>query len=101
MLPGHHFIDPVSGAACELVIPADGSGALYPSADGAGKIGVRHPGCQVLADIAVELDAFYCPPPGCGYSGRISGVQVLDMMRETRIAIRVTIPPRAGQAGPA
>lgn len=53
------FTDPISGEECALVIPAGG------------RPGIAHPRCPALADLAVELDAFYCP--ACGWNGRVSG----------------------------
>jgi hypothetical protein len=66
--PGRFFTDLASGAECELVIPL--GGRVYPR-DGEPQIGVAHPECAELADLAVELDAFYCR--FCQWNGRISG----------------------------
>lgn len=59
------FLDPVSGHGCELVAED-------------GITGIWHPGCDRLADIAVELDAFYCP--ACKANGRVSGTWCADML---------------------
>lgn len=81
--PGLHrevivgFSEPVRTKWCELVIP-DG-GRVFPSADEP-KIGVRHPDCDELADLALELDAFYCQ--SCRYNGRISGAWAHDVIRD-------------------
>jgi hypothetical protein len=68
------FTDPIRGAECVLVIP-----------DG-GRPGVEHPGadgpCVVLAEISLELDAFYCRL--CQWNGRISGAWAADMIRAAR-----------------
>lgn len=72
------FTDPAGGGRCVLVVP-DG-GAVFPRA-GQPKIGVEHPRCGLLADLAVALDAFYCPPSrGCGYNGRVSGAWCRDVI---------------------
>jgi hypothetical protein len=67
------FTDVAGGARCVLVVPPD-AGAGYPQL----RAGVEHPGCGQLADLAVELDAFYCP--GCGYNGRVPGGWCLAMI---------------------
>lgn len=56
------FIDDVQGGECTLVV--------YPQA-GAPRAGVAHPRCEALADLAIDLDAFFCPL--CHRNGRISG----------------------------
>jgi hypothetical protein len=71
----HLFTDVAGGAGCVLVVPA--GGAVYPR-PGQPKIGVSHPGCGLLADLAVELDAFYCP--GCRYNGRVPGGWCRDVI---------------------
>lgn len=81
------FTDLVRMAECELVIPPGGQ--IYPAAPGQPKIGVAHPGaagevCVVLADIAIELDAFYCPL--CQWNGRISGAWCLDLLDRVYLA---------------
>jgi len=77
----HPFTDDVSGQPCELVIPPGGK--VHPDAPGDPKIGVRHPSvpgeaCIVLADLEIELDAFYCRL--CQWNGRISGAWAADMI---------------------
>jgi hypothetical protein len=79
------FTDPVRGAGCVLVIPVPG--LVYPAAPGDPKIGVEHPGapgetCIRLADLALELDAFYCPL--CQWNGRVSGGWASRMISEAR-----------------
>jgi hypothetical protein len=74
--PGRYlFTDVAGGARCVLVVPA--GGAVYPR-PGQPKIGIEHPGCGLVADLAVELDAFYCP--GCGYNGRVQGGWCRDVI---------------------
>jgi hypothetical protein len=70
------FTDPVSGEECALVIPPGGS--VYPAA-GQPKTGVAHPRCAVLADLAMDLDAFWCP--ACRWNGRVSGAWCADVIR--------------------
>ena len=67
--------------ACELVIPPGGH--VYPR-PGQAKIGVAHPGCPVIADLAVELDAFWCP--ACRRGGRVSGAWCADLIRAAATA---------------
>jgi hypothetical protein len=71
------FTDPISGRECELVIPENG--AVYPGA-AQPKIGVRHPGCGWLADLAIEYDAFFCP--ACNFNGRASGAWAARMIKK-------------------
>lgn len=52
------FTDLVSGRVCELVVPE--GGAVFPR-EGQPKTGIMHPGCGTVADLAVMLDAFWCP----------------------------------------
>ena len=73
------FVEPISGDQCELVIPP--GGRVFPE-DGAPKIGVDHPGCIELADLAVHIDAWFCPK--CSRSGRVAGNWVLDLMDASR-----------------
>ncbi len=70
------FTDLVRMQACELVIPPGGH--EYPR-PGQAKIGIAHPGCPELADLAVELDAFFCA--ACGWNGRVSGAWCMDLIR--------------------
>jgi hypothetical protein len=73
------FTDLVSGAACALVIPPGGQ--VYPAVTQQdAKIGVSHPGCDLLADLCAELDSFFCP--ACRWNGRVSGAWAVDMIRE-------------------
>lgn len=69
------FVDPIRNAPCVLVVPPEGR--VYPS-EGESKIGVRHPDCEVLADLAIELDAFHCQ--SCGRGGRVSGGWAIDVI---------------------
>ena len=69
------FTDPASNAECALVIPP--GGRVYPR-PGEAKTGVAHPGCPAIADLAIGLDAFWCPK--CGWNGRISGAWAGDMI---------------------
>jgi hypothetical protein len=71
----HNFTDLVSGRSCQLVIPPDGH--VYPG-DGEAKIGIVHPGCPAVADLAVDLDAFYCE--ACKWNGRVSGAWCADLI---------------------
>jgi hypothetical protein len=77
----HAFRDPIRDMTCVLVIPADGR--IFPLR-GEPKIGIAHPGCESLADLSVELDAFYCQ--ACRWNGRVSGAWCVDM-------IDATLPP--------
>jgi hypothetical protein len=63
------FTDLAHRAGCVLVIPP--GGRVYPAGPGALQIGVEHPGCTRVADLALDLDAFFCP--SCQRNGRISG----------------------------
>jgi hypothetical protein len=72
---GHRFTDLVSGRTCAVVI-----GPATDLFDG--ETGVAHPGCDQLADISINLDAFYCRV--CRYSGRVSGAWVVDLLRAHR-----------------
>jgi len=60
------FIDPISGATCEIIIEP----GKPPK--------VKHPGCVVLADIALDLDAFYCR--FCHMNGRVPGAWVISLL---------------------
>lgn len=60
----HEFVDPIRREYCWLNTEPPG---------------VYHPGCGELADLVVELDAFYCP--ACGYNGRISGAWAVACMQ--------------------
>jgi len=70
------FTDLVRMQVCELVIPS--GGRVYPR-PGEAKIGVAHPGCPVIADLEVGLDAFWCPQ--CQWNGRVSGAWCADLIR--------------------
>ena len=69
------FTDDVGGGWCELVVPAGGK--IYPQ-DGEPKIGIAHPRCISIADLAIELDAFFCPT--CKRNGRVSGAWCRDII---------------------
>lgn len=69
------FTDPITDEGCTLVVPS--GGRVFPS-NGEPKIGVRHPRCDELADLAVELDCFYCR--ACRWNGRISGAWAVDVI---------------------
>ena len=69
------FTDPVSDTECVLVVPP--GGRVYPE-PGEPKIGIVHPGCDALADLAVDLDAFFCP--ACKRNGRVSGAWCVDVI---------------------
>ncbi len=69
------FYEDVQGGECELVVPPGGK--VYPQA-GEAKIGVAHPGCTTVADLALELDAFFCPR--CHRNGRVSGAWCRDVI---------------------
>lgn len=69
------FTDLITRQSCELVVPQNGR--VYATKDEP-KIGVAHPRCDALADLAVDLDAFYCPD--CEWSGRVSGAWAIDMI---------------------
>jgi len=62
------FTDDVGGGWCELVVPA-----------GEAKIGIAHPRCDTLADLAIDLDAFFCAD--CHRNGRISGAWAADVIK--------------------
>lgn len=66
------FQDPISQRRVYLV--------LSPS----GFHGVEHGTCDTLADVVVELDAFFCP--ACHCSGRLSGAWAVDKLEEARSA---------------
>lgn len=70
------FTDPVRALECELVVPP--GGRVYPRPGGA-KTGVAHPGCPAVADLAIDLDAFWCP--ACRWNGRVSGAWCADVIR--------------------
>lgn len=63
------FHDLVSGEPCALVIGRD-------------TVGVEHPECTYLADVSVNLDAFYCTK--CGANGRVSGAWVVGACKLVR-----------------
>lgn len=61
------FTDPISGQECQLVISNVA-------------VGIAHPGCEQLADLSIQLDAFYCP--ACRWNGRVSGAWCADMIAQ-------------------
>lgn len=63
-MAGHDFTDPISHRACTLHVQE-------------GFMGVEHPGCDQLADVAITLDAFFCR--SCTHNGRISGAWASDL----------------------
>lgn len=67
------FKDQVSSKLCALVRPIGG-----------GLAGVEHPDCATLADLSVDLDAFYCQR--CRMNGRVSGAWCADLIAK--------VPPR-------
>lgn len=77
--PRFRFSDPIRGQTCALVIPPDGR--VFPSG-AEPKIGIAHPGCDNLADLSIELDAFYCQV--CRWNGRVSGAWCVDMIEAQR-----------------
>ena len=79
MAEAHPFTDDVSGQPCELVIPPGGK--VFP-APGEPKTGVRHPDCPAVADLCMDLDAFYCQL--CQWNGRISGAWAAGMIGASR-----------------
>jgi len=70
------FIDPIGGGWCDLVVPPGGK--VYPQ-DGEPKIGIAHPRCISIADLAIDFDAFFCP--SCKRSGRVSGAWAADVIK--------------------
>ena len=70
------FVDEVRGGECVLVVPAGGK--VFPRS-GEPKIGVVHPHCVTVADLALHLDAFFCP--ACHRNGRISGFWAADVIK--------------------
>lgn len=67
MIGAWPFVDPISGQTVTLHI----TGSQY------GDAGVGHPGCDHLAEVYPDLDAFYCP--SCGWNGRITGAWFMDL----------------------
>ena len=59
------FTDLVSGQECTLILEP----GQMPR--------VEHPDCVVPAEVAVDLDAFYCR--FCQWNGRVSGAWVMAM----------------------
>ena len=76
------FVDPISRKTCRLVVPTDGR--VYPNR-GEPKIGIEHNNCPELADLSIELDAFYCR--ACQWNGRISGAWAVDVIEAAMAAI--------------
>ena len=64
----HPFVDPVSGRPCVLHM-GDEPGV---------EPGVEHPGCIYRAEVAPQLDCFYCRY--CWWNGRISGAWFMDLL---------------------
>lgn len=73
------FTDPITHRQCLLVVPP---GSLLFATGDEPKVGVEHPDCEHLADISVELDAFYCQE--CRWNGRVSGAWVVDVIEGNR-----------------
>lgn len=71
----HSFTDPIRYVNVTLVIPSDG--VVFPM-QGEAKIGVEHPGCPELADLCLDVDAFYCPR--CRWSGRITAAWAVEQI---------------------
>lgn len=71
----HSFVDPISNQSVVLVVDPD-------SKPYDGTSGVRHAGCDVLADVFPELDAFACTK--CRWSGRISGAWFMDLWGQAK-----------------
>jgi hypothetical protein len=78
------FTDPVPLVAgeCTLVVPP--GGRVFPQA-GEAKIGIAHPRCDAVADLAIELDAFFCP--ACHRNGRVSGAWCADVIEAAGPAV--------------
>lgn len=76
MTVSHAFVDPISGREVFLSFTTDDPSWWD------GTAGVAHGVCDRLADVSADLDAFYCPD--CKWSGRISGVWAVDMIRQAR-----------------
>jgi hypothetical protein len=70
------FHDPLSAKVVELVIGDDRAST-----------GVRHDGCETLADVSPELDCAFCMR--CHWQCRISGGWFMDMLAEARGATGV------------
>ena len=86
------FVDPISGELLQLVI------ALSEPSFFDGRSGVLHPGCNFLADVSADLDAFYCNH--CGRGGRISGmwaVAAIQHVRDEQVGLGLTGEPGLGQ----
>lgn len=64
------FSDPANAdQECAVVFTVDnGTGTIA---------GISHPHCDKLADVSLELDAFYCL--ACKYNGRVSVAWIHDM----------------------
>ena len=73
------FTDPIREQQCTLVIPPGGH--VFPE-PGEPKIGVAHPGCETVADLTIELDAFWCA--AWHWNGRVSGAWCLDEIKAAR-----------------
>lgn len=69
------FTDLISWKNCSLAIDAETGNCK----------GVSHPGCPVLADLVIELDAFFCP--ACKMNGRVTGAWAADVIARARAAV--------------
>jgi hypothetical protein len=74
-----HFDDPIACSGVTLVV----NGPQPSFSDGT--VGVLHDGCDWLADVTPDLDAFYCQ--ACQRNGRISGAWAVDCVRSVRAAL--------------
>lgn len=68
------FVDPMTGDTLVVVF---GAAPLVPYD---GKHGVRHDGCERLADVSPDLDCWFCPE--CRRQGRVSGAWFMDLWQE-------------------
>lgn len=75
----HRFVDLVDGRELVLHVTVDGG------------VDVEHEGCPVGADVAIELDAYYCP--NCGRGGRLSGAWVVDVVEAHRRGVEAPAAP--------
>ena len=63
------FHDPLSGKLVDLVVGDDRAST-----------GVKHDGCEGLADVCPQLDSAYCMR--CRWQCRISGAWFMDVLAE-------------------